>query len=679
MSFAQVTRVLVLTALCACSGREDSSGPLLPNTELASTTVGLAYEAHLTASGGVPPLHYTVAEVPPGFSFYSGTALLTGPATAAGDYSISVGVTDAAGRKDSRTYALHVYAAPAITTTALAVATSGEAYEFLISATGGQPPLRWSLADGTLPPGLNLTPEGDLSGTPRGLGTYPLTVRVQDANGATAMRTLSLQLRNSTTDGGPSDGGTSDGGTPDAGVPFPLEVSNWNLEWFGSTSNGPTDEQLQLDNVRTVLSSIGADFVALEEVVDVNQFNTLKAGLPGYDGFVANDARVAGGSSYYTSGEQKLAVLYKSSVVNVLNAQVILGEDDYDFASRPPLRLDLRITNNGTNLDLVAIVLHMKAETSSGTADYDRRKAAGTELKQYLDANLPSSRFIVLGDWNDDMDVSIVKDTTTNTYLPSPYQNFIDDSTNYTFLTRPLSLANQGSTTSFKNVIDHQLVSNELATSYVANSATILHPNITNYATTTSDHYPVVSRFDFGQVVQPPAPPSPVFINEFLPYPNNNPNTGQPDYDQQFVELVNTGSSTADLSGWKLHDAESYSGAKPARHIFPAGTTLAPGKAYVVYSGATAVPSGATNVDYANGNDGLRFNRGVNVGSSGDTLYLVRPDDTVADSYYYKDTYQGVSYNRSPDANNTGAWVRHDSLPSGLSASPGKHADGTSF
>lgn len=679
MSFAQVTRVLVvLTALCACSGRDDSNGPLLPNTELSSTTVGTSYEAHLAASGGVLPLHYTVGEVPPGFSFYSGTALLTGPATAEGDYSITVGVTDAAGAKDSRTYALHVYAVPSITTTALAMATSGEAYEFLLSAAGGQPPLHWSLADGTLPPGLNLSAEGDLSGTPHGLGTYPLTMRVQDANGATATRALSLQLRNTNTDGGASDGGT-DGGTQDAGVPFPLAVSNWNLEWFGSTGNGPTDEQLQLDNVRTVLSGIGADIFALEEVVDVNQFNTLKAGLPGYDGFISNDARVANGSSYYSSGEQKLAVLYKSSVVNVRSAQVILGEDDFDFASRPPLRLDLRVTNNGKDLDLVAIVLHMKAETDPGTTDYDRRKAAGTELKQYLDANLSSSRFIVLGDWNDDVDVSITKDPTTKIYLPSPYQNYVDDSANYTFLTRPLSLADQGSTTSFKNVIDHQLVSNELADSYVANSATIVHPSITNYGTTTSDHYPVVSRFDFGQVVLPPPPPSPVFINEFLPHPNNNPNTGQPDFDQQFVELVNTGSTTADLSGWKLHDAESYSGAKPARHIFPAGTTLAPGKAYVVYSGASAVPSGGTNVDYANGNDGLRFNRGVNVGSSGDTVYLVKPDDSVADSYYYKDTYQGVSYNRSPDTNNTGAWVRHDSLPSGLSASPGKHADGTSF
>jgi hypothetical protein len=208
----------------------------------------------------------------------------------------------------------------------------------------------------------------------------------------------------------------------------------------------------------------------------------------------------------------------------------------------------------------------------------------------------------------------------------------------------------------------------------------VLKPtNIPSYGTTTSDHYPVLSRFDFGQVAMPPGPASPVFINEFLPHPNNNPSTGQIDFDQQFVELVNTGTTPADLGGWKVHDAESFSGAKPARHTFPAGTTLAPGKAYVVYSGASAVPAGASNVDFANGNDGLRMNRGVNQGSSGDTVYLVKPDGTTVDSHYYQDTYQGISYNRSPDVTGSGAWVRHDSLPSGDSASPGQRANGTSF
>ena len=663
MSFARVAMVfVVLCVLSGCSGRGDADGPELPTRELPSTTVGLPYEVSLAASGGMAPLRYGIGEVPDGFSFYTGTGMLTGPASAAGEYTLTVEVTDAAGATDSRTYALTVYAAPSITSTALPEATSGQEYEFQLSATGGQPPLRWTLAEGSLPPGMDLSMDGRLSGVPRGQGGHPLTLRVQDANGALATRSLTVELR-----------------TVEAGTSFPLEVANWNVEWFGSTSYGPTDEALQLDNVRTVIKEVGADIWGLTELVDVNQFYALKAGLTGYEGFVADDSSVVHGSTHYSSDEQKVGLLYKSGLVSVQHAEVILGSNSIDFAGRPPLRVDLRVTREGTSVDLVAIVLHMKADSTQ--ASYEQRKAAGVALKQYLDTERPDARVIVLGDWNDDVDVSITKHSETQNYLDSPYQNFVDATATYAFITRPLSLANIGSSVGSTNVIDHQLVSNELAVSHVSNSTQVVHPDLPSYRDTTSDHYPVVSQFDFAQGVTPPAPASPVFINEFLPQPNNKPppNSNQVDFDQAFVEVMNTGTTVADLSGWKLHDAESYSGAKPARHVFPAGTTLAPGKVYVVYSGASAVPSGATNVDYANGNDGLRFNRGVNVGSSGDTVYLVKPDGTVADSSYYKDTFQGVSYNRSPDATNTGTWERHDSVSPGLSASPGRRADGTSF
>lgn len=489
MPYPRAASVLaLLCVLSACTGRDDENGPVLPTTALPSTTVGLPYEATLAATGGVPPLRYTVGEVPPGFSFYSGTALFTGPATTAGDYTLTVHVTDAEGTQDSKTYAFRVYAAPAITDLALAPATLGEAYEYGLSSTGGQLPVRWSLAEGTLPPGLTLAASGDLSGTPSVVGRYAFTVRLQDGNTAQTTRALTLEVR-------------------DPSAAFLFNVGNWNIEWFGSTSNGPTDETLQLNNVRTVMQQTVMDFWALEEVVNTAQFNALKQGLPGYDGFVANDPSVTNGSASYSTNEQKVAVLYRTSMVQVLRREVILGSDpslDYAFAGRPPLRVDLRVTRNGVTVDMVAIVLHMKAESDPGTADYDRRKNAGLALKQYLETTLANARVIVLGDWNDDVDVSIVRDpSNTSVYLPSPYQGYVDQPAEYTFLTRPLSLQGIGSSPGFHNVIDHQLVTNELAASYVSNSAQVVVPTIANYATTTADHYPVVSRFDFGGVVSP--------------------------------------------------------------------------------------------------------------------------------------------------------------------------------
>lgn len=487
-SFARVAGVLALVcALCACSGRGDEKGPVLPTAELPSTTVGLPYEVSLAATGGEPPLRYTVGTVPPGFSFSAGTAQFTGPATTPGDYTLTLQVTDAEGAQDSRTYAFRVYAAPSITTTGLAPATLGQTYEIALSSTGGLLPVRWSIANGALPPGLTLTANGNLSGTPNVLGTYSFTVQLADRNSAQTTRVFTLQVR-------------------DASAAFMLDVGNWNIEWFGSTvqGQGPTDETLQLNNVRSVIQENGLDFWALEEVVDVNQFNALKQGLPGYEGFVSNDPSVTGSASY-SAGEQKLAVLYKSSVVQVLKAEVILRSADYAFAGRPPLRVDLRIMRNGVSVDMVAIVLHMKAGTEPGTdynsSDYGRRANSGAALKQYLETSLVNKPVIVLGDWNDDVDVSIVRDpNNTSAYLPSPFQSYVNQPSEYTFLTLPLSQKREGSTVGFPNVIDHQMVTNELAAHYVSNSTRRVIPNILNYETTTTDHFPIVSRFDFGPV-----------------------------------------------------------------------------------------------------------------------------------------------------------------------------------
>lgn len=54
------------------------------------------------------------------------------------------------------------------------------------------------------------------------------------------------------------------------------------------------------------------------------------------------------------------------------------------------------------------------------------------------------------------------------------------------------------------------------------------------------------------------------------------------DKNEEYVEIANFGDGPADISGWTLSDAVA------TRHVFAAGTTLAPGKALVVYSGPAA-------------------------------------------------------------------------------------------
>jgi hypothetical protein len=76
---------------------------------------------------------------------------------------------------------------PAVTVRMLQNATIGTSYSALLNAQGGQGPYTWTLspASAGLPAGLNLTSDGQISGTPTGpAAIYDFTVRVTDSLGA---------------------------------------------------------------------------------------------------------------------------------------------------------------------------------------------------------------------------------------------------------------------------------------------------------------------------------------------------------------------------------------------------------------------------------------------------------------------------------------------------------------
>ena len=290
--------------------------------------------------------------------------------------------------------------------------------------------------------------------------------------------------------------------TPDAGPtldPVPargqaatLDVGSWNIEWFGDLANGPKSESQQQENVRAVLAGVGLDLWGVEEVVDTVKFQRTVNLVPGYATVLVSDPNVTG-RSLYSTGEQKVGLVYRTDEVQLVSAAVILGDlgsTGGPFAGRPPLEVKLRVSPGGAPAqDLVVIVVHMKAfddETS-----YSRRAAASAALKDYLDANHATTKVAVIGDFNDDVDTSITAGKA------SPYANFVQDSADYTFVTGVLSAAGGASTTSHPEVIDHHLTTNELAATLVPGSVEILklEGSIADYANSTSDHYPVISRY----------------------------------------------------------------------------------------------------------------------------------------------------------------------------------------
>src|SRR4051794_7863559 len=124
-----------------------------------------------------------------------------------------------------------------------------------------------------------------------------------------------------------------------------------------------------------------------------------------------------------------------------------------------------------------------------------------------------------------------------------------------------------------------------------------------------------------------------VVLNEILANEPGSNTAGE------FIELVNLGDGGADLSGWTLSDALSV------RHTFAATTTLAPGRALVVFGGASAIPAGLTNAMAASSG-------ALGLNNTGDTVTLRAADGTTRAAVTYDSdlsSVDGVSMNRSPE------------------------------
>jgi hypothetical protein len=160
-------------------------------------TVGVAYQQALAASGGAGGYVWSVStgSLPAGIAL-SGTGNLTGTPTAAGNSSFTVQVSDSS--KGAATKALSLAIAPPplkIETSSLPPAAVGLAYFQPLVASGGTGTYTWSVSSGSLPPGLQLSRGGAISGTPAAPGPASFAVSVADAGGsATVNRTFTLAV-----------------------------------------------------------------------------------------------------------------------------------------------------------------------------------------------------------------------------------------------------------------------------------------------------------------------------------------------------------------------------------------------------------------------------------------------------------------------------------------------------
>lgn len=197
VSAGSVSRQSVLTlTVINPTATAPSARPVLNSPATAAGSVSTSFSYQLTASN--LPTSFAVSNLPAGLTFDAKANVITGTPTAAGTYAVSVAATNGFGTstgtltiavqpKDAGATGGNGYALPVITSSAMAVAYTGQSFtyqaaaNYLGTAYVSSSPY-WTFSADTLPPGLSISTSPSnygttiISGTPTTPGTYPVTV-----------------------------------------------------------------------------------------------------------------------------------------------------------------------------------------------------------------------------------------------------------------------------------------------------------------------------------------------------------------------------------------------------------------------------------------------------------------------------------------------------------------------
>jgi hypothetical protein len=123
---------------------------------------------------------------------------VTGTPTTTGPYSFVIRATDAGSPPQTATanYNLTIDTVPTVTTTTLPDAFTGQPYTYALTATGGTPPLHWTLGQYDYQLSMQIDPlTGVLTGVAHAPNTDPLFIWLVDPLGIGSNTQLTLNIK----------------------------------------------------------------------------------------------------------------------------------------------------------------------------------------------------------------------------------------------------------------------------------------------------------------------------------------------------------------------------------------------------------------------------------------------------------------------------------------------------
>lgn len=172
--------------------------PALGAPEISSdlTAIGAVGDNSFTytVAASNQPTSFNVGTLPPGLTYSSGTAQITGTPTTAGTYNVSLSANNATGTGSTVTLVVTIQPSgpvPAIDSNASVTADVNTTFSYQITATNN--PTGFTASG--LPVGLSLnTTSGLISGTPTVAGVSTATLTASNGNGSSANFTLTFIL-----------------------------------------------------------------------------------------------------------------------------------------------------------------------------------------------------------------------------------------------------------------------------------------------------------------------------------------------------------------------------------------------------------------------------------------------------------------------------------------------------